>query len=287
MQAQDASQSTHKAANRLANPSKNTSAENASQPRLAPSSEVERAEKDLEQAAQQLANQRQELENDLTLELVRRFQAELATMVERQKSVIKETIQLEAARSGNAAPDESEGQGISKLTLEEQELAKLAGEHAESLAGLGAVRMGLEEAQHRLVSAASLLDSGDTGWRTQQAEQHALARLEGMLQAFAQTASESAPNRNAPQGNDGNPSGEQPQRRPTFELLEVKMLRMLQVDLNERTRAVEDQIAGMNGPQQDRRRRELAREAQVLQAEQRRLAELVQEMLLRDNEGGK
>jgi hypothetical protein len=104
-----------------------------------------------------------------------------------------------------------------------------------------------------------------------------------MLQAFAQTASESAPSQNAPAGNNETPPGQQPQRRPTFELLEVKMVRMMQVELNERTRAIEDQLAGLKQPLADRERAELAREAQELQAEQRRLAELVQEMLTRDN----
>jgi hypothetical protein len=143
--------------------------------------------------------------------------------------------------------------------------------------------MGLEEAERRLGAAAARLDTRDTGPQAQQAEQHALNRLEGMLQAFAQTASESAPSQNAPAGNNETLPGQQPQRRPTFELLEIKMVRMMQVDLNERTQAIEDQLAGLKQPLADRERAELAREAQELQAEQRRLAELVQEMLTRDN----
>jgi hypothetical protein len=143
--------------------------------------------------------------------------------------------------------------------------------------------MGLEEAQRRLAVAAAQLDRNDTGAHAQQAEQYALARLEAMLQAFAQTASESEAGKSAPAGNDGSPPGQQPQRRPTFELLEVKMLRMLQIDLNERTRAVEDKMTGLNKPMQEPERTELAGEAQELQIQQRRLAELVQEMLTRDN----
>ena len=82
-----------------------------------------------------------------------------------------------------------------------------------------------------------LLDIRETGSQTQAAEQLALTRLEGMLQAFAQTANEAgqkpAPNNAALPAAVNNP--QQPQCRPTFELLEVKMLRMLQADLNERT----------------------------------------------------
>jgi hypothetical protein len=65
------------------------------------------------------------------------------------------------------------------------------------------------------------------------------------------------------------------------------MLRMLQVDVNDRTQVVENQLAGLKSPIEEPERAELAREAQELQAQQRRLAELVQEMLTRDNgEGG-
>jgi hypothetical protein len=240
----------------------------------------------LEQAAQQLANERQQAENELALEFVRRFQAELGTMVERQKKVMHDTVQLDADRKRDSSPDELMAQRASKLAVEERELANLAEEHGELLSGLGAVRMGLDEAERRLAAAAALLAGSDTGPRAQQAERYALARLEGMLQAFAQTASESAAGQASPAGNNANPPGQPPQRRPTFELLEVKMLRMLQVDLNDRTRAVENQLAGLKPPIEEHKRADLAREAHELQTEQRRLAELVQEMLTRDNGDG-
>jgi hypothetical protein len=281
MQADEASQSTRNAANRLQPPSSGEATEKSIAPRPSPSSEVQQAEQDLAQAAQQLAAQRQQAENDIALEFVRRFQAELGVMVERQKNVIRETNQVAAARELSKPRDEAVVRRVANLAREEHELATLAGEHAEALSGLGAVRLGLDEANRRLAAAAAILDDDDTGPVAQQAEQRALARLEGMLQAFVQTAAEAS--QNAPSGNSGgDQAGQTPQRRPTFELLEVKMLRMLQVDLNERTREFEERLAGSsqlnNGDQAG-----LAGEAQVLQAEQRRLAELVQEMLTRDN----
>jgi hypothetical protein len=104
-----------------------------------------------------------------------------------------------------------------------------------------------------------------------------------MLEAFAQTAKEAAKNQNAapPPGAGG--QNNQPQRRPTFELLEVKMLRMLQVDLNERTHTYQEKLAGQP-PSDDAAKAALEREARELAVEQSRLAELVQNMLTRDNE---
>jgi hypothetical protein len=59
------------------------------------------------------------------------------------------------------------------------------------------------------------------------------------------------------------------------------MLRMLQVDLNERTRQFEERLTA--GPLDAAARADLEREGPELAAEQRRLAELVQSMLSRNN----
>ena len=136
---------------------------------------------------------------------------------------------------------------VAELASQERQLADQAKEHSELLFGLGAVRVSLEDAEQRLAAAGRLLDDRQTGPPAQQAEQLALTRLEAMMQAFAQTANEAAKKPNAnnapPPAANNNQPPQQPQRRPTFELLEVKMLRMLQADLNERTREHEQRLA--------------------------------------------
>ena len=82
----------------------------------------------------------------------------------------------------------------------------------------------------------------------------------------------------AERGRNNNPPP--PQRRPTFELLQAKMLRMLQADLNERTQQFQQRLAAANAAEKG----QLQQEAQELSAEQGRLAELVQSMITRDNE---
>jgi hypothetical protein len=66
--------------------------------------------------------------------------------------------------------------------------------------------------------------------------------------------------------------------------LEVKMLRMLQADLNARTRELPARLDALGTPPNDEERSALLREAEELQVEQGRLATLVEEMLTRDNE---
>ena len=184
---------------------------------------------------------------DLALEFVRRFQAELTEMVERQRQVIDETgTSTLNATARSAAHEKRIAEKIAKLADEERRLGQLAKEHSELLFGLGSVRVSLEAAERRLAAAANMLDERETGSPAQQAERHALSRLEGMLEAFAQTANEAAPNPANPPG-AGAPNA-QPQRRPTFELLEVKMLRMLQVDLHVRTSDYQKRLADPRRP---------------------------------------
>jgi len=130
-----------------------------------------------------------------------------------------------------------------------------------------------------------LLDERQTCSPAQQSEQSALTRLEAMLQTFAQTANEAGKKpdaNNPPPPPAANNQQQQPQRRPTFELLEVKMLRMLQADLNIRTADHEKRSAAAAG--NPMAKADFDREARELASEQGRLVELVQKMLSRDNE---
>jgi hypothetical protein len=275
LHADEAEQSARRAAGRLEDQ------QAASSPRPSASGQVQQAEKDLETAARQLGEHRRQAEDDLSLEFVRRFQRQLGEMVQRQQRIIDRTLEAERRRAAAGTRAIEVPEAAASLARQERELAEKAREHSELLVGLGAVRVGLEQAERRLNAAAELLEANDTGPATQRAERQALARLEGMLQAIAQTAGEAAANQ---QSSAAGAAGEQPPRRPTFELLELKMLRLLQADLNERTAAHEQRLAGLSRRPDAREQLALTQEAQELAADQGRLAELVQNMLTRDND---
>jgi hypothetical protein len=283
LQAAGAARSTQQAAERLDNrpPGAN---QNAAPPQPTRPEQVQQAEQKLAEAARELAEERAQAELDVALEFINRFRAELEQMIARQRIVIADTEEIDTTRQGAGSLSASDAGRLEQLAAEERALAELADQHRALLSSLAAVRISLEEAQRRLGAAAQLLSSGQSGANAQQAERHAMARLEAMMDAFAQTAAEA---RKPPEGGNrggGGNQGAQPQRRPAFELLEVKMLRMLQVELNERTDAYQQRLAGAAGPPNEAQRAELTREAQELAAEQRRLAELVQDMLSRNNE---
>jgi hypothetical protein len=283
-QAAEASTSAQNAAKQLNSNSPNQKPPGAAGQRPSPSNEVKKAEQHLEEAAKKLAERRQQAEDDLALEFVRRFQTDLNAMVKQQQQVVKKTAEFDAGRKPSAPLNAERTKTVADLASLERDLADRAKEHSEILAGLAAVRLSLEDAERRLTAAGKLLDATQTGPPAQAAEQTALARLEAMLQAFAQTANEAAPKPNAnnpPPAAINNPPPQQPQRRPTFELLEVKMLRMLQADLNERTRAHEQRLGAAG--QDPAAQAALIQESAELAVEQGRLVELVQKMLSRDN----
>lgn len=285
LQAADAGKSAQDAATQLENRDAKPSDPNANAGRPSPSNQVQKAEQNLEQAAQQLAARQQQAEDDLATEFVRRFQTELTQMVEQQHRVIKKTTEIDVATQRAKTLSADQAKAVADLAVQERKLAEQAKEHSELLFGLGAVRVALEEAERRLLAAGNLLGEKQTGEAAQQAEKNALTRLEAMMQAFAQTANEAGQKPNAnnavPPPAAGN-NQQQPQRRPTFELLEVKMLRMLQADLNERTR--EHEQRSTEAADKPDAQAQLDQEARQLAAEQGRLAELVQKMLTRDNE---
>jgi hypothetical protein len=285
LQAADASKSAQSAASDLNNRPTDQKKSDPNAGRPSSSGQVKKAEQNLQQAANQLAQRRQQAEDDLQLEIVQRFQTELGEMVKRQQAVLKNTAELDAARRPSASLSADQIKIVADLAGQERQLADQAKEHSELLFGLGSVRVSLEEAERRLAAAGKLLEDRKTDTPTQQAEQLALTRLEAMLQTFAQTANEAAKKpdaNNPPPPPAANNQPQQPQRRPTFELLEVKMLRMLQADLNDRTAEHEKRGAAVAG--NPAAKAGFDQEARELAAEQGRLAELVQKMLSRDNE---
>jgi hypothetical protein len=281
LQASEAGKSTQNAANQLNNGDSQPKPPGAAGQKPSSSDQVNKVEQDLKQAAEQLAQRRQQAEDDLALEFIRRFQTDLTQMVERQQRVLKKTGELDASRQTAAVLTPDQLKQVENLSSEEWLLAELSKEHSELLTGLEAVRLSLEESERRLLAAGKLLDDRQTGAPAQAAEKLALARLQGMLQAFAQTAEENTPKPDAPPPPPGaGQNNPPPQRRPTFELLQAKMLRMLQADLNERTQQFDERLASATAEE----KAQIHLEAQELSAEQGRLAELVQKMLTRDNE---
>ena len=162
----------------------------------------------------------------------------------------------------------------------------MAKEHSELLVGLGAVRVSLEEAERRLAAAATLLDERDTGPTPNKPSATRSARLEGMMDAFAQTANEAAPEPTAAaRPGAGAASRTSRSAAPRSSCWKSKCCACCKSICKQRTSEHQQRLAGSRRPaQRPAKRADLQKEAQELAAEQGRLAELVENMLTRDNE---
>jgi hypothetical protein len=281
LQAPAAGESAEQAAQRLAD----RDDQRPNEPRRpADRQQVEQSEQDLAEAARQLAERRREADENLAREFLRRVQAALAAMVADQQNVLRRTVELDAARQSADRLTDGERRTAAALADNERALAEEAHVQSEMIAGLHVFVLALGQAAERLTAAATRLDDGDTGPATQRAEAEALARLEEIVAALAETAAEMEAGDEQPGGGAG--AGQQPgggpSRPPAFDLFEVKLLRSLQAELNRRTKQLHepasDEVSLSDAQRADRQSR-----AAELAAEQSRLAELVHELVSRDN----
>jgi hypothetical protein len=283
LQAAAAGQSASRAAERLTD----RAADGSKLPAAARREQVEQAEQDLAEAAAELAQRRREEEENLAREFLQRVQKALAAMVGDQRGVVQSTAELDAGRQSAQQLTDDERRTAADLAEKERTLAEEAHAQGEMISGLHVFVLALGRAADELAAAATRLDRGETGAATQQIEQQALARLEEIVAALSETSAELEAEPQQPGGaaNAGGQPGENPPRLPAFDLFEVKLLRSLQADLNRRTKKLQQSgEQTVTTPDVGQTGRES--QAAELAAEQRRLAELVSELLSRDNGGG-
>jgi hypothetical protein len=272
-----ASRSTRQAADKLAEQADSPPPQ---PPQPANSRDVERAEQDLAEAARQLAERRAQAEDDWAQKFLERFQVALAAMVADQKTVIATTEAIDKERGKSLTPNQIGT--VKDLSAKEHQLADEALAQAEWVSGLQVFGVALANATEELNRAAEQLDADATGETTQQAERRALERFEQIVWALEQTAAQAQ--QPPPPGEAGNAGAGGQQPRPLFDLFEVKLLRMLQADLNQRTQQFHDRTLGNADPAGKLPAADF-QAAQQLAAEQRRLAELAAELAARDSEG--
>jgi hypothetical protein len=114
---------------------------------------------------------------------------------------------------------------------------------AEKLAGASAFRLALSGAADDMQRAANLLDQRQLGEPTQRAEQSALVRLEQLLSALQ--PEEPRPASGQPGSQDGQPGGGDSRKSARLPpASELKLLKLMQEDINQRTRKLEEVYGG-------------------------------------------
>jgi hypothetical protein len=225
---------------------------------------------DLTQARRELARARRELAEQLASEVRERLGDELAGLVKRQESLIKETQRLENRRAARTSWSRSLLQtlrGIAKAQneLEEDTLALKQPLDSDDVTGLA-----LENAAAAMTAARDELDRRRTGAEALRQQTRARDGLRGLLEALKPDTPQKAQGEQPPETQDGGTGS------PASSLTaQLKIVKLLQLDINQETaelEALRDAPAGLT-PEQQRRFESLAERQTVLAERTARLLE--------------
>jgi len=231
--------------------------------------EAQLAERDLQRAQQELDQRLRRAQQDLADEQFARLEQVIKGIEQQQEGVLSETARLEQLRIQQGRLTRGQMGSVRSLALQQRALIREGGDFAEKIEQAEVFHLALTGAIEQMHGAAERLDQRDTGDETQQFEQDALARLRRLLEALK-------PDEKNDHGDDGGGAGgaggagEGEQGEIICSLAELKLLKMLQEDINQRTIELEEasrRDGGLTKQQND----QLVR----LAHEQGRLAELI------------
>jgi hypothetical protein len=262
LQADKAANSLSRATEQMSKAGKSAAAGNGNQAGECTAS----AAKDLDDAQQQLAEARRKAEIDLATQQLARLDDNLKGLVDRQQHGIDETVRLDKLRSAQRQFNRTQLQTLRALAKDQQALGDDTTRLAEQLAGAEAFQFVLDSAAKDMSRAAERLGNRDTAAATQELEQDVLARLIQLVEALRKekTAGQSFPPGTNPPGEAGQQSNSNIRA-----LAELKLIRLMQEDLNRRTQRLNQAVG--ERPPTDEQRADFSR----LGEEQGRLAELM------------
>lgn len=227
------------------------------------------AARDLDDAQQQLATRRRQAEADLADEQLARLEEGLQGLLKRQQGLLDETRHYQHLRETQQRWTRPQVASVLDLAQQQQHLESETRGQAKKLEPVPAFVLALDSAAREMVTARQLLARQDTGDVTQQAQQRAIRRFEQLLEAL-KSESAAGQQQEQQQGGEGQEGQQQQAEDGVHHLAELKLLKILQQDINLRTREIEESLRG---------KRQLSpeelREYAALSEEQGRLADLL------------
>jgi hypothetical protein len=219
------------------------------------------AEKDLEEAQQQLAERRRQAEEDLAREQLARLEDALKSLHERQKKLTAETERLEKLRVSAGKLTRAQTSTVHDLASQQKALQIETSLLAEKLSLAEVIHLALDGASRQMARAGELLQRQRTGSQTQTAQEAARLRFAQLLEALSNkgrsTGGQQEGGAAGGASSGGRPDGNQV-------LAQLKLLKILQEDLNSRYR-------GLSGEENEPA---AAQQLAEIAAEQGKLAEL-------------
>lgn len=225
-----------------------------------------KAQKDLDEAQKQLAQRRQQAEMDLAFEQLTRMAETLAGLRDQQRGVLEETTRLSEVETSQGHLSRAQQISLNNLARQQQAIAQETEDASAQLTAAKVFQLALSRARDNMLRASELLSDQQTGPTTQRFEQDALRRFEQLLSALEPDEPEQG--EGGEQGSDGGQGGGQskPPADGIPPLAQLKVLKMMQQDLNARTDEIRTdyQQQGEWTPELQARLAEISEEQSVL-----------------------
>lgn len=239
------------------------------------------AQHDLEQAQAALAERLAQAEADLAQEQLGRLDDQLRAVHDQQQRLLDETQAYGRLAAEHGGLSRAEAISVGDLGRQQRDVALETHALAEKLSGTPVFELALSRASRDMHRAADGLDERRLGEETEWAERRALDLITQALDALRPPANnelQAEPDGSAggdgdDQGGDGQPAGDQSQADALRQLAELKLLKWLQDEVNQRTKALEETYGGRQNLS-----REEKREYLELSHDQGQIAELVRGM---------
>ncbi len=227
--------------------------------------QAQKAQQQLAKAQVQAAQRRQEVENQVAQQVLNRLNQMIGGFQETQRNILRQTIKL--SQAADVVSPQVEPVERKQRDLE----AEIAG-MADELAVKPVFELSLRGASGDMKAAAERLAEPDVSRPTQQLETAALQRLKHISDVLKANQQDQQDQPAQPPGNGGGGGAQKPPS--PVDVAELKMLRLMQLDLNARTGDFAAEFA--QNPTAT-----AAETADRLATEQNRLRELVEELMRR------
>lgn len=237
LQVRDASGATKRAADRQRQAAENLDRGESSEA----AQQAQEATDDLEQAQRELAQERRRVEARLAQEQLEKIAEVLRTMIPRQQGVIDETRRLNGLFKQRKKWSRSTLKSLRDLTEVEQGLQQETERLVETLTAAEVFALALRGAARDMNRSVELLAARETGAETQQREERARQRFVDLVEAIKPDETTKAQKQQqSPQNGKGQTS---PSTDGIPPLAQLKLLRILQQDLQDRTKQIPARLA--------------------------------------------
>jgi hypothetical protein len=266
LQAEQASRATSRAGGQMAQAGQQGQQGNAGEANEA----AEAAQQDLDEAQQALAERRRQAEVDLATEQLAKIEDGIKSMHQRQQEVVLETERLESLKQQNGKWTRGQALSVRDLARLQTALHDETGELSKKLEAAEVFALALKGAAREMLRAVEQLEARDTGELAQAAEKNALRRFEQLLESLQPDKPEAGGQKQQGEGQGGQQGGQQPPGDGIPSLAQLKMLKLMQLEINDRTQGLEEQFAKAKELSAEQQQ-----EYQALAEEQSKLADLV------------